>query len=297
VTVCSDYLTEFSKNKQLGTLGRSFESRVSDKVTVVIGTFNRATMALNLANHVLKSPLVRDVVIVWHNPRTTPPPNTKGVTYVRESFDSLNNRFNPTTLIKTTHVLMIDDDMMADLDDIEFLITIALKNPDQITGAFARYAEKLEDGSHIYHTDKKEINLPDGKGKIRPYNMILTKFMILHVKYFFSYTCLLPPQAHEYVDDRMNCEDIGMNLMVQGMTGLPPIHVDITLKDYGTDVGSKGISMKNNHLSLRSECVDDLMTILETQQLVESASSYVKYEKNHYTKEAVLIENTEIKSV
>jgi glycogenin glucosyltransferase len=284
LAVCDSFLQEFRKTNNLGKLSPRLEQLDREKVTVILSTYSRFEFAERLINHVLQSKLVDRVLVVWHNPNSTPPRDRQRVFYLRQEWDSLNNRFNPTNLVRTTHCVQLDDDIMFDISDFDFLVETAVTHhSEQLVGVYARYAERLPDNSYHYHTSTFEERAPSGHLQ-RPYNVMLTKLLVLPTKYLFAYTCLLPPQIHFYIDEHMNCEDIAMNILVQGMTGRPPVHVDAVIQDFGTDVGVQGISTHTNHLDMRSMCVQDLMRLMNNDGLATSYTSVSRYKNNRYVK-------------
>ncbi len=52
------------------------------------------------------------------------------------------------------------------------------------------------------------------------YSILLTKGMLLHIRWLALYACLAPPEILAFVDDITNCEDIAMNAVVAALTGL-----------------------------------------------------------------------------
>ncbi|KAJ3120356.1 hypothetical protein HK101_006972, partial [Irineochytrium annulatum] len=100
--------------------------------------------------------------------------------------------------------------------------------------------------------------------------MVLTKGMFVDVRHLFSYTCLLPPLVHAYVDAHMNCEDVAMNMMVSGVTGVGPRAMYVEgrngIEDFGT---AKGISKMDGHKQRRSLCLADLAVAFGGMTLVE----------------------------
>lgn len=71
------------------------------------------------------------------------------------------------------------------------------------------------DGTLHYQVGNKPM-----EGSYRQYSMVLTKFMFVDHQYMFMYFCLLPGKLRHYVTQHRNCEDIAMNWMVSGLTGI-----------------------------------------------------------------------------
>lgn len=56
-------------------------------------------------------------------------------------------------------------------------------------------------------------------------SMVLTGAAFYHKYWNYLYTTGMPPEVKDWVDDRMNCEDIAMNFLVANVTNKPPIKV------------------------------------------------------------------------
>jgi hypothetical protein len=81
-----------------------------------------------IIRHLLKSKKVHTVFVTWHNPALDVPPSLYDkieksdyhrVKVLRQSFDSLNNRFNPEEELATEAVYIMDDDIYTDIADLE----------------------------------------------------------------------------------------------------------------------------------------------------------------------------------
>jgi hypothetical protein len=71
---------------------------------------------------------VHTVFVTWHNPELDVPENLikdHRVKVLRQSFDSLNNRFNPVKDLATDAVYIMDDDIYIDLTDLEFTFDVS----------------------------------------------------------------------------------------------------------------------------------------------------------------------------
>lgn len=101
----------------------------------MISTYNpeRIKHLSLIIRHLLKSQLVHTVFVTWHNPALEVPPSIfdqvkpedyKRVKVLSQSFDSLNNRFNPTPDLQTDAVYIMDDDIYIDIDDLEFTFSV-----------------------------------------------------------------------------------------------------------------------------------------------------------------------------
>jgi hypothetical protein len=105
---------------------------------------------------------------------------------------------------------------------------------------------------------------------------MLTKFMFMSSEYLYDYTCLLPTRIHRSIDEKLNCEDIAMNLMVSGMTGAKPVAVLLHVDDFGT---TSGISTKQGHLSNRSTCMTDLIRLFGRDTLKYNREVFMPFRR------------------
>jgi hypothetical protein len=101
----------------------------------MISTYNpeRIEHLSLIIRHLLKSKKVHTVFVTWHNPDLDVPASLYSeiknddynrVKVLKQSFDSLNNRFNPTGELVTDAVYIMDDDIYVDLEDLEFTFTV-----------------------------------------------------------------------------------------------------------------------------------------------------------------------------
>ncbi|KAJ3036693.1 Exostoses (Multiple)-like 3 [Rhizophlyctis rosea] len=264
--------------------------------SVLIGTWDRIPYLLKAISHYRASPNVHTIFVTWHNPDAEIPPelqtlqdeseqNTIDPTYppvvfLKQRTNTLNNRFNPIKRLRTRSVLIADEDVRVPLEDLDFAFGVHTQHPNQLVGFFPR-GHRIVPGTEENETPeyeyvlRKETHTPG-------YSIMLTKSMFAPSDFLFTYTCLLPPQIHAYVDSLRNCEDIAFNMLVSGLTGLPPIAVNSTVDDFGT---TSGISFQGGHLDVRSECMNGLVghwggkMVLRGNEVQVYRYSRVKYRK------------------
>jgi hypothetical protein len=127
-TVCDAYLESTSNVTDFP---------IQDQFSVMISTYNpeRIEHLSLIIRHLLKSTKVHTVFVTWHNPALEVPTslyndlNEKDLARVKvlgQTFDSLNNRFNPTQELKTDAVYIMDDDIFLDLKDLEFTFSVGV---------------------------------------------------------------------------------------------------------------------------------------------------------------------------
>ena len=59
--------------------------------------------------------------------------------------------------------------------------------------------------------------------------MSYKSFLVYFKMYNHYYTYMLEKKTRDYVDMRMNCEDIAMNFLISNLTGKAPIKVGLIL--------------------------------------------------------------------
>lgn len=186
-----------------------------------------------------------------------------------QKYDSLNNRFNPIPNLETRAVLIADDDIRVNITDVEYAFDVWKNRQHSLVGVFPRYHYfDKTNGTWIYET--RCPTLP------RQYSIMLTKFMFMHAEYLYAYTCLLPTRVHRYIDEKVNCEDIAMNMLVTGMTSAKPVAVMTHVDDFGT---TSGISLKPGHVNARSKCVADLIKLFGKDTLQYNREVFMPFRK------------------
>lgn len=119
-TVCDAYCSSSLTNNTFP---------IKDQFSILISTYNpdRIEHLSLLINHLLTSKRVHTVYITWHNPNLQVPMTLYQQDRVRvliQTFDSLNNRFNPIDDLMTDVVYIMDDDIFIDIEDLEFTYTV-----------------------------------------------------------------------------------------------------------------------------------------------------------------------------
>lgn len=104
--------------------------KILDQFSVLLSTYNpeRIQHLQLLIQHLLTSTQIHKVFVTWHNPHLDVPDALlqmgERVTILQQSYDSLNNRFNPANAIETEAVYIMDDDILMDIQDIEFTFEV-----------------------------------------------------------------------------------------------------------------------------------------------------------------------------
>ncbi|KAK9473531.1 glycosyl transferase family 64 domain-containing protein [Dipodascopsis tothii] len=263
---CRDYISSYSHNK------------ITDKFSVLLATYSadRQYILTYLTEQYLKLPRVDRVFITWHNPKLAVSDELESVMerypgrvfILNQKINSLNNRFNPISELRTQAVLISDDDIWASPDDLQYAFETWQANPDVLVGFSARV-----DCKH-WVTGETIYCFPQGSNT-KDYSMILTKLMFMDSDYLFLWRCGLPSHINTYIDEAMNCEDIGINFMISGISAHAPIHV-ASKEVYDFGVQKSGISNAPGHWETRGRCIRDMSAFFGGSTLVKSRGSFVR---------------------
>ncbi|KAJ3047981.1 Exostoses (Multiple)-like 3 [Rhizophlyctis rosea] len=266
---------------------------ITDQYSVLVGTWDRIPFLLKAISHYRQSSLVHTIFITWHNPALAIPdslkqletPTSANITtgprieFLKQHTNTLNNRFNPIRRLKTRHIFIADEDVRVPIEDIDFAFSLTDTNPHALIGFFPRGHRVVPSTSHLPNPEyeyvlRREPDTPT-------YSIMLTKSLFTPSDFLYTYTCLLPPKIHAYIDSIKNCEDIAFNMMVSGLTGLAPVAVNSTVDDFGT---TSGISWQTGHLGERSGCLNGLVEIWGRMVLRGTEVQAFRYSRVKYRK-------------
>ena len=195
-SICDSWTLSSSKGNGATTINND-AFIIRDRFSVLLSTYKpeRINHLTLLIHHLLQSSLVHEIFITWHNPDLDVPSsllefirndtvtnNERGerIHVLRQSYDSLNNRFNPVKQIQTEAVYILDDDVFMDIQDLEFTFSVWQQpnHKDSIVGHFPRI--------HQYNPDTHEGIYKVSNNDI--YSMVLTKSMFVRTEYLFTFT-------------------------------------------------------------------------------------------------------------
>mmetsp|Transcript_49477 Transcript_49477/g.140182 ORF Transcript_49477/g.140182 Transcript_49477/m.140182 type:complete len:1156 (+) Transcript_49477:108-3575(+) len=261
--------------------------------TLLISTHSRFELLSRQLSYYSASPVISTIVVTWHHMTIQPPPNAqiRGtlIRFESPSSDSLNNRFQPLLHITTAAVLVLDDDIKLHLQDVHNMFLAWKENKRNLVGvsprwvdaqatpAFASRATAPQDLVYGYRSEDDTANPHEG------YSLMLTRAMMMHRDYLRLYTCggtseglnltvsnrfdQLRSLILSIVEAEFNCEDIGMNFIVNaamdtalshGQQAAPlfvrPLH---KIGDFGK-MGHTGLHQKKSHVATRSDCVNQM---------------------------------------
>ena len=285
----------------LGTLDVFYQSRGSiatdnnistapDTYAVVINTYRRPQMLRECVLHYVdrcgKQFGISQVFVLWADQETTTPDlqfffgsdqegnddtlrNRPTLQFVKSPKDSLNSRFLPIPDLSTDALFMVDDDLKVSCESLQLGFFAWRSFQNSLVGYYPRLGSSAVRKDNSAMDTMTYHNWPEVFFHQR-FNLILTKASFLHKKYLELYSSSLhPSEIKDYVDARMNCEDIAMGMLVanhtRSMYGTPspPIYVEGTVHDAGL---FGGISTGSGHMGKRSECLTDLTRIYKLLQ-------------------------------
>ncbi|XP_018334859.1 exostosin-2, partial [Agrilus planipennis] len=196
----------------------------SQGFTALILTYDRVESLFNLVRNLAKVPSLSKVLVVWNNQKKSPPlassfPKiSKPIKVIQTKANKLSNRFYPYEEIQTEAILSIDDDIiMLTSDELEFGFEVWREFPDRIVGFPSR--------THIW--DNATLSWKYESEWTNEISMVLTGAAFYHKYYNYLYTTSMPSEIKDWVDEKMNCEDIAMNFLVSNVTKKPPIKVKV----------------------------------------------------------------------
>ncbi|KAI5479115.1 glycosyltransferase family 64 protein [Pseudohyphozyma bogoriensis] len=271
--ICKDYNAKKETSGNFPVVGKY-------SVAISVNNAERLGHVAELIRHYWTSEKLDMVYITWHNPSLVVPKKLKTMVaagklvILRQSTDSLSNRFNPIRGLRTEAVFIADDDIFITTKDIDFAFEVWEARRESIVGFYPRIHGYDSDGSVFYAM----------AGKHHKYSMILTKAMMISAVHLHAYTCVLAPEVHRFVDMGTNCEDIAMNFMVSGLTNAAPVCVDVTvLSDFGTHTGiSNSYGDRDVFAARRDACVANLIELFEKDTLVVNREMVSQFRRNSY---------------
>lgn len=241
----------------------------SEKFTAVIHTTTTvvrdSTTLFRLIKSVGQSSFVSKVVVLWmsdapisHNKRW--PQISIPIVIVRPETKTGNSRFVPRSVINTTAILSLDEDIKLNSDEIDFAFSVWRTFPDRLVGFPAR--------GHFWGSGKSQWMFSSTWSN--QFSMILTSGAFYHKYYNFMYTHHLARRVHRMVEHYGACEDIAMNFLVADITKKPPIKIlpQKLFQDlYSRNTKHSQLVQLHDH---RQKCMDTLVEIFGYMPLMTS---------------------------
>lgn len=240
-----------------------------DKFTAVIHTTTsivKESSALSrLIKNTAQSKFIAKIVVLWtsdapiaHKKRW--PQVNVPLVVVRPETKTANSRFVPRTMIETSAILSLDEDIKLNSDEIDFAFSAWRQFPDRIVGFPAR--------DHYWDSGKSQWFYSSTWSNY--FSMILTSGAFYHRFYNFQYTYNLPPRVHRMVEHYGTCEDLAMNFLVADITRKPPIKI-LPQRSF-QDLFSRNTRYSRlvQLFEMRQRCMESLVDIFGYMPLVKS---------------------------
>lgn len=274
IPVCAERMNREGASDYYKKASAKYATLRDDKFTIAMQTYHRPKelneTLMTLVNSV-EIPSLHEVVVVWNDQESTPPPNFVSdqgipVRYRHSQKNSLNEKLRPDPAYETQAILLSDDDVFYHPDDLEFAFQVWRKfGRDRLVGGLARCAWVDDNGDWRYDScnAKKDV-----------YSMIITNLAFAHIKFLDYYTNADDPITkliRTHVDEHMNCEDIGMNYIASSLTRMGPLLVR-GHQEYFNFVPSEGISKKKGHGLARNRCLNDFSDYFGCNPLVNETA-------------------------
>lgn len=235
---------------------------VQGKYTPIISTIaRRHALATGLAKRLARFKLVHEVLVIWNTPSAPVPAELEKYAKVLVAdSDSLNNKFTVAIgHVKTAAVMTIDDDLSLDEYDAACMFVTWQENPSTLVGPMtSARTHQVQDGRLQYlHRYAHVVRYGA--------SIILTNIAFFHRRYMVEYS-RAPKDLLQFVDSKMNCEDILMNYVVekrhilagssaQSRLAMRYLRVMVYAETF-TYPNSTFISTRPNHFETRSVCMN-----------------------------------------
>jgi hypothetical protein len=222
--------------------------RAADTFDVIIPTqMNNTVRPISTLQQVVASASqlskVRQIILLHYHdiPSGTQFNTTTPIKLIRVASSSFNARFMPLNNITDSDaILQLDDDMiLTDYPLMDSLFEAWRDNQHRLVGLVPRKITHEE-----YHWTPPHT----------PYSIVLTKAMFIHRNYHLVYSCLIPSKVLNMVDELNNCEDLSMNFLASGMTGVGPLVASNPNQPF-EDIGRPGRSSAAGYRQERQECL------------------------------------------
>lgn len=240
-----------------------------DKFTAVIHTSTSLVKESSALSRLIKSAaqskFIAKIVVLWtsdapiaHKKRW--PLVDVPLVVVRPETKTANSRFVPRTVIETSAILSLDEDIKLNSDEIDFAFSAWRQFPDRIVGFPAR--------DHYWDSGKSQWFYSSTWSNY--FSMILTSGAFYHRFYNFHYTHNLPPRVHRMVEHYGTCEDLAMNFLVADITRKPPIKILPQRSFQDLFNRNTRYSRLVQLFEMRQRCMESLVDIFGYMPLVKS---------------------------
>lgn len=237
----------------------------SQGFTAVVLAYDRIDSLFSIIKSLQLVPSLSKILVVWNNPDKSPPPSSewppvnRPLQIIRTKTNKLSNRFYPYKEIETDAVLSLDDDIvMLTADELDFGFDVWREFPDRIVGFPSR--------THVWDNVTKSWKYEsEWTNEI---SMVLTGAAFYHKYWNHLYTVSMPSEIRNWVDERMNCEDIAMNFLISNVTNKAPIKVTPRKKfKCPKCTNTEMLSADLGHMIERTNCINKFSKIYDYMPL------------------------------
>lgn len=256
-------------------------------LTVVLLSYDpkNARTLRRIVCHYCATAVVARVVLAWNNVDEPPPElgcDSK-LLVVRETRNTLVNRYAHWDRVETSAVLISDDDIVMCEAGLKSMLWMHRQYPSQIIGTSVR-------GTHW--DEQLRAWRYDGAWLGLPYALSVGQMNLLHVSYLRMFM-ELPRAMLQYVSThKPSCEDLTLHFMVANHTNLPPIYFHdvqhrcrkyIFISDDGAaQMHEQARAAPGEWTLLRSYCINRLAAQFGRMPLVTTNCSFGVMSGRHH---------------
>jgi hypothetical protein len=182
------------------------------------------------------------------------------VVYKFMETNSMNNRFFPWPELKNDCILIVDDDVDADLAAMSTAIHVWKKseNRDRLVGFSECGRNHFRSSASGNYTYCARNCWPGGFAA----SMVLPGCgIVFHKQVLMWYSFATPQSARDLVDQTMNGDDILLNFVAANHTGTCPIALESGTVRFITKLSSSGLSARTTHYTDKSRIINELVSI------------------------------------
>jgi hypothetical protein len=260
-------MTVCTTGKKIGTLTAPAPdpNAQNEKITLIITLFytNRMGFILNVLKRYQEIPyaqLIDKIIIVWNNIYMSIPPqlyDDKRLVIIKSEVNTLNNRWIlPIPHVKTSAVVMYDDDMFVRYEAFECMFKTWKQNPDRMISHYVRAIDttNISDPKYIYPLDHFNATYHIG-----------IRLIILSTELLVLYNNSMTPEMLQYITYGPGmCDDIIMNMITSVATKKPPLRVMLppwTIFSFDLcHKSDQGLGAARGRQVIRSTCIRQLLT-------------------------------------
>jgi len=230
----TDVSTRYMQPKVLVPMGHTILDTTqivsNTTFTAIISTSNSTLVTstspiFKLIKNIADSSSISEIIVLW-NSNVKPPPvkdwaflgsitSNISISVIESKKSNFSTRFHQSSLVSTSAILSLDDDVTLTTDEINFAFEVWKSFEERIVGFPARN-HYWNDRKHSWSYSSKLSN---------EYSIVLTSAAFLHRKYAKLYLENLPRSLASTIQSYRGCEHLLMNFLVSHVTKRPPIKV------------------------------------------------------------------------